>query len=247
MKDELIIINHIGTSEIEAVVNELMTLVEEVKETTGKATILAFGSRKAIDKLKEEHIEIDYIDDLILRENGKHSVITIMPTHLIGGNDYQRVKQFVDRVGNELDTGKNCSYIEVKKPFLTNYENLKQLAMTIHKRIPKGDKHVLFVGHGTSDESKMYYDNFIQTYRKFDNDSSFMDLYTPIKDILVNIPERIALVPLFTASGHHVKVDLFEGEQSVYKQLKEAGKEVFIYSESLLAQKDVRKIYINSL
>lgn len=247
MKDELIIISHIGTSETEAVINELMVLVEEVKDTTGKTTILAFGSRKAIDKLKDEHIEIDYIDDLILREFEKHSVITIMPTHLIGGSDYQRVRQFVEQVENELGAGKECSSIVLKKAFLANHENVRKLALTVHKRIPKKDMHILFVGHGTLDASKMYYEEFIETYRELNRNSSFMTLNTPIKDVLMNIPDSIAMVPLFTASGHHMRIDLFEGEQSIYKQLIKAGKEVTLYKESLLAQKDIREIYVNSL
>ncbi|MDD3141115.1 MAG: sirohydrochlorin cobaltochelatase [Lachnospiraceae bacterium] len=180
-------------------------------------------------------------------ESGKQSVITILPTHLVGGSDYQRVKQFVEQIENEFDTEKNCSNIVVKEALLTNHENVKQLAIMIHKRIPKSDAHVLFVGHGTSDESKMYYDDFIQTYRELNKGSSFMDLNTPMKDILVNMPDRIALVPLFTASGHHVKIDLFEGERSIYKKLTEAGNKVILYKKSLLAQKDIREIYINSL
>ncbi len=247
MKDELIIINHIGTSEIEAVANELMVLVEEVKEATGKATILAFSSQKAIDKLKEDHIEMDYMNDLILRELGNYTVITIMPTHLVGGSDYQRVKQFVQQVKNELDTGRKCSSIVLKEAFLTNDENVRKLALTIHKRIPKKDRHILFVGHGTLGASKMYYQEFIKTYRELNRNSSFMTLNTPIEDILVNIPNQVTMVPLFTTSGYHVKMDLFEGEQSIYKQLIKAGKEVTLYKESLLAQKEVREIYIHLL
>lgn len=247
MKEERIIIYHIGTSKVEALVKELNVLVEEVKVATGKDVVLAFSSKKAIDTLRQEQIEIGFIDDEIHKAAETHCAITIMPLHLVGGGDYQRVKKLVEQMKYERGADKRSQNIRLLRPILSDCDNRKKLADVIHTSIKKCDDHVLFVGHGTSDGSIQHYDEFNQSYRELGRQSSFMTLRTPVEEVLRNIPDTIALVPLFTVSGCHVERDLFEGEQSIYRKLTQAGKEVAPYKESLLAQKDIREIYIHAL
>lgn len=247
MKDELIIVNHIGTSVEKVIDEELSLLVKDINEATHSKTILAFSSQRAIDKLEKKNICIEHIHDSILTAMGNYNVIKVLPTHLVGGGDYQRVKDFCEHASKDLNVGDFNSDIMLVESLLTLGKNVKNLAKIISELIEEENTYIMFVGHGTSHQSKEYYDHFIHEYKKISKDVYFVSLDTHIAKILPNLPDKVVLFPLFTVNGHHIQKDIFQGDKSIYRQLVDQGIQVYQYNKGLLSYDKVRKLYVESI
>ena len=95
---QLIIVNHIGTSVLETVEKELLTLVNEIEAKRPHArVVLAFGSDRARRKLGSKGMSVQSIQQA-LEEGiaGDYEKITILPLHLIGGRDYSNLEAVVE-------------------------------------------------------------------------------------------------------------------------------------------------------
>ena len=65
--------------------------------------------------------------------------------------------------------------------------------------------------------------------------------------VVGNESKNIHVFPLFTVSGHHVRMDIYDSEDSIYKQLLNSGYNETLYREGLLSYQAVRELYIKSL
>ncbi|WP_058485360.1 sirohydrochlorin cobaltochelatase [Defluviitalea phaphyphila] len=229
MKDELIIVNHIGTSNVDAIDNELKWIVKEIENEKNCEVALAFNSQYVINKLQKKNVQIKHVKDLLLEAVGNYYIIKILPIHLVEGIDYQRLKDVCERIYDNLYTRNTCSKIILIEFLLKDKKNVQSMTKIISDIVKEKDMHILFVGHGSLHDSEIYYRNFIDSYREINNRVSFMTLKTPISSILNEIPDEVVLFPLFTVSGHHMQKDIFEGEESIYNQLKKFGKKIHAY------------------
>ena len=247
MNDELIIVNHIGTSVVEVIENELELLVNDIKKATKQKTVLAFSSQRAIDKLEKKGIRIEHIHDVILSAMGNYRTIKVLPTHLVGGGDYQRVKAFCERAASQLDIGCVSSSIMLVESLLTDENKVQSLADIIQGLIKEKSIHVLFIGHGTLHQSAIYYERFMKEYRELNNQVSFMTLDNSVEQMVLDVPEEIVVFPLFTVNGHHIRKDIFEGDYSICQQLLKRGKVIHEYRNGLLFYENIRKLYVESV
>lgn len=236
MKENLIIVNHIGTSVVEAINQELSPLVNDVKKLTTGEVLLAFSSRKAIAKLLQKGIKVPHVEDVVKNSIENYS-IKILPTHLVGGDNYFEIENFINN--NLLYEGN----IQLVKPLLSNEENIKIFVNIINTLIRDNKSHILFVGHGTTHASNIYYDYFIEEYKKINENISFITLKTPTK----NISGDILIFPLFTVQGHHLTRDIYSGEKSIYNCLNKENRKVDCFNRGLLAIPEIRKLYIEQL
>lgn len=247
MKEQLVIVNHIGTSVIKAVNNELMPFVREIKERLDCDTVLTFSSKRAINKLASKDIEVEYFYDLIRKVNKNYRFITVLPTHIVGGDDYQSIYKNIEIISKELEVKASSPKIKLIEPFLIRKNNIQQLAKVINNLITDKGQHVIFVGHGTKNESNNWYSKFIQAYKKISPRVSFLSLNESVHSILNQTPQEVLIFPLFAVNGYHMHKDIFSGDQSIVNQLREAGKIVSSCKNGLLSYSEVRKIYLDSL
>lgn len=247
MNKNLIVINHIGTSVVEVINKELQLLAMDIEMATEQKTILAFSSQRAIDKLLKKGIRIDHIHDVILSSVGDYKSIKVLPTHLVGGGDYQRVKEFCESASTQLDIGKVSTTISLVESLMTVESKVEKLASIIHGLIKEKNVYTLFVGHGTQHQSSKYYLRFMEAYGKLENQTGFMTLDDQLDQKILELPDEIVLFPLFTVNGHHIRKDIFEGESSISRQLAQQGKVIYEYKNGLLHYKEVRKLYVDSV
>lgn len=233
MSDELIIVNHVGTSVIDAINNELNPLVDEIKAYTGKETILAFNSERAIKKLKNKDIHIEHINNLLTNRH-----IKILPTHLVGGNDFNILSDFIKNHCKNIQ-----SNIKLLEPLLSSRKSSIELAKVISQLTKNYEGQIVFIGHGTSDDSNKYYYKFLEIYKEYNSNIKFMTLNDDI-----NISsKKVFLFPLFSVNGHHLRKDIYEGENSIYNRLIMSGKDVKVLKNGLLGKKEIREIYLKQL
>ena len=144
MKDSLIVVNHIGTSVVEVIEEELNTLINEIERSTGSQVVLAFSSQRAIDKLERKNVKIEHIHDAILRAAGVYKTIKVLPVHLVGGGDYERVKAFVENAEKTLFVGGVQTKILLIEALLADSNLVDALAEVLYQRVDQKDTYVLF-------------------------------------------------------------------------------------------------------
>lgn len=237
MKEELIIVNHIGTSVIEAVEKELMALAEEIRRDTMKDTVLSFNSRRAILKLKSKGLLIPSLDEVIESAIGKYERVTILTLHLVGGSDYEMVLEKVASFEGKLNIRVICPLLKDKEAFDAVLDYTHQ----IQERAGCG---FLIVVHGTSHESNDLYLDLFRSLKLKNDHVYLLSLLDDVHDQMAKLPEKMYLFPLFTVTGHHVQKDLFDSEESIYKTLIKSNKEVAFWRNGLLLSPEIRAIYI---
>lgn len=247
MKEQLIIVNHIGTSFVTAIDNELRPLVREIEESLGCETVLSFSSKGAINKLIGKDVEVKYFYDLIRQVSENYRLITVLPTHIVGGADYQSIYDSIETMSKELQLRTNLQKIKLLEPLLIRKGNIQRLAKAINNLIADKNQHIIFVGHGTINESNSNYTKFIQAYKEISKNVSFLSLNESVHSILHQTPQEVLIFPLFAVNGYHMHKDVFSGDASVVNQLQEAGKIVDSFKNGLLSYSNIRKIYLDSL
>lgn len=237
----LIIVNHIGTSVLETVKTEMLTLVEEIEAIKPEAKVLlAFSSDRARRKLGSKGMDVismqRALEDGV---EGGYKDITIMPLHVVGGRDYKNLAAVVDI----LDCG-----IRLLKPLLFDEKTTRITAEAIRWSLTEEDrvKQILAIGHGTDDESQRHYQAL---------ETAMSDLGLAVKvltleddrSLMDGLSEEVVLYPLFTVSGYHLKKDVFEGDKSIRQYLEKTGHRVKAYQSGLLAMPTIRRIYLDRL
>lgn len=249
MNEQLIVINHVGTSILETIYSELNQLVLDVqKEWVDTDVTLTFNSRRAIKKLVNKGMDIPYFYDYI--ESGimdEYKEILVLPVHFVVGHDYLELKETISGYDDN---------VRLLKPVLSEDKNCEKLAKIIveNLNVEDRDKPLLLVGHGTGDcIGNKHYDVLLDQVNKYHQRTKFITLKQVdnplwIHDIKSQFGQQeIVLFPLFTVCGHHVAMDIFEGSNSIKSQLEQADVKVKIYKHGLLGYRGFRSLYIDVL
>lgn len=235
MLKKAIVVSHIGTSVLDVVENEIKVLVSELSDQSGINTVLAFSSKRAIKKLSKHNIDVAYIEEAIADLVAQGYSVTILPLHLVKGNDYLKLQ----------DISRQYSDVLVLSPLLASDNNVNQLAKVVFEKIVEKCCPVLFVGHGTDNEHLHSYDKFLEAYKSLNNETYLMTLNSDIDKIVSKLPDEIVLFPLFSINGYHVSHDLFNKDDSIYHQINSSDIKVHQYKNGLISYPEVRKIYLN--
>jgi len=243
MKKNLIIVNHIGTSVVDTVKQELMVLVDDIKMSRPESeVVLAFSSDRARRKLGTKGIDVMSMQRAL--EWGIESgfvQMTIMPLHVVGGFDYRNLSAVVETLNMNID---------LKEPLLASSSSIIDVAKSIKQSLTPKDqeKMILLIGHGTEDSTNYLYTRLEAQLIKEGLKAKVKTLTTDF-DRLVEAIEGYAVVlyPLFTVSGYHVKKDVFDGDDSILNRLSNLGYDVTGYNQGLLAFDVIREVYLDKL
>lgn len=237
MKDELIIVNHIGTSVLEAIEQELMLLVDEIKAFTQKDTVLTFNSNRAISKLKSKGFCVPTLDEILKSAIGQYEHVTIVTMHLVGGLDFEGVLEQVACFKEQIAIKVLCPLLKDKYAFEALIEHMQKI-------IPNEETGLLVVVHGTGHGSQGYYLELYSALKVKKDKVYLLSLLDDCYNQLSTLPEKIFIFPLFTVTGHHVQKDLFDSEKSIYNILKDSNKEIAFWRNGLLSSPEIRAIYL---
>lgn len=224
----MIIVNHIGTSVIGTLEKELLPFVEMVRASVQEKVVLAFSSKRAVEKLRAKHFDVMHIETVIESAN---EPLKILPVHLVGGTDLENLKS-------------KYSDLEFLPPLLSNHEDCEAFAKVLSELI-NDEQHTLFIGHGTKDASHKMYEVLEHCLKKYTAHVTVMTLADDVSQL--KIEKELVMFPLFTVAGHHVKKDLFRLPTSFKCQLLDQGYDVTTIEKGLLSYESIRQLYINKI
>lgn len=189
---------------------------------------------EAIDKMIEEGFDEIYVQSL----------------HIIPGAEYHDLTHIVLK----KEKGKDVK-IKFGHPLLageTDYRNT--IAALKHQTEKFSGKHIVFVGHGTYHPSNACYSQ-LQNMMKEESEKlhvanieGYPELPLLIKGLKKENVKKVVLMPLMIVAGDHAKNDIASDEEDSWKTILENnGIEAEVYLHGLGENKEIRKIFINTL
>jgi len=196
-----------GTSHNETC-EETITAIEKhlAKAMAGRRLYRAWTSRFIIRKLRErDGVEIDTVEEALVRmaDDGIRDVL-VVPTHMLGGAEYDKVLAAVDQGcrsgeggattgdGSEAETY-TFDRISISRPLLDSDEDIQKLAAVIADELlecercgvesrssdepPEGaDAALVLMGHGSADrpEVNRVYHKLEEEFRRAGHDNVFV-------------------------------------------------------------------------
>lgn len=211
----------------------------------------AFTSSFIIRKLKQtEDLEIDNITDAMKRAHADgFRNLVIQPTHLMQGNEYEKIKAAVQEAAPLFDR------ITIGKPLLSGDEadpDALITALSDELADSADPQHVhLFMGHGSDAEANEVY-ALLQdrlTARGYENVLiATVEGKPSLEDAMEMLGKRhcktVILQPLMVVAGDHAVNDMAGDEDSWKTELEEAGYTVRCVMKGLGEIPAVRRIYV---
>ncbi len=165
-----------------------------------------------------------------------YATVVILPTHLIAGIEYKKLKSL---------EGEN---VVVQRPLLNDSEDLLKLARILKSITNEDDGALVFVGHGSEDRAALAYLALEDVLKEEIGPNAFLvnlESYPKLSDRIEKIQsyDKATVIPLMIVSGEHVLWDVIESPDSVKNTLEAAGLEVDVKAKGLGAYKKIRDLF----
>lgn len=208
----------------------------------------AWTSRVLRKKLLDvEGIEIPSVAEALerLMEQGTEDV-TVQPTHLLRGEEFQRLEQEIVQFAGSF------SRIALGSPLLSDEDDIRKIAGILEKEYPVTEGELLvLMGHGSAVSGFPVYE-LLQ--KQFEADGftgacvGTVEFEPGIAPVLERIrkekPRKVHLAPLLLSAGGHVLSDMSgDGSGSWKNQILMEGAEVICHLRGLGEMEDVRVMY----
>jgi cobalamin biosynthesis Co2+ chelatase CbiK len=175
---------------------------------------------------KRDGIKIDTVEEALngLADDG-FSKIYIQPTHVINGDEYEKMLRDIDRVESRFET------VKVGTPLLTETSDYQIVAKEILSQLPKLDKKeaLVLMGHGTEHHVNAVYPAMDYHFKAMGHPNVFVgtvegypDLETVLNQVNQYKPEKIVLLPFMVVAGDHACNDMAGDEEDSWKSVFEA-------------------------
>ena len=192
----------------------------------------AWTSRIIAKRMKARGVNIENETEALERlQNENRERIALISTHIIPGQEYDRVK---DCAGD----------LPVSEPLLMDEDDLKWMAGLLHDIARQEGRTLLVMGHGTEHRANAAY----STLRGLLPDDVKLACVEGelgldgILDELEAVPgKKLTLMPLMLVAGDHAKNDLAGDEEDSWKsRLQARGFDIALRLEGLGALQPVR-------
>lgn len=154
----------------------------------------------------------------LCREGYSH--VWIQPTHLIPGEEYDRLK------GEARQWRDRFTLLKIGEPLLVQEEDYDTIVSIMRRRFPAGEGEAcIFMGHGTYHEANRVYEKIEKRLEKEENRSYFMatvEGIPSIEDVLRALEEReeirkVRLIPFMLVAGVHALDDMAGDQEESWK------------------------------
>ncbi|MGI6730663.1 MAG: sirohydrochlorin cobaltochelatase [Anaerovoracaceae bacterium] len=201
---------------------------------------------------KRDGIKIDTVEEALngLADDG-FSKIYIQPTHVINGDEYEKMLRDIDRVESRFET------VKVGTPLLTETSDYQIVAKEILSQLPKLDKKeaLVLMGHGTEHHVNAVYPAMDYHFKAMGHPNVFVgtvegypDLETVLNQVNQYKPEKIVLLPFMVVAGDHACNDMAGDEEDSWKSVFEAeGYQVDTILKGLGEFEGIRDLYLKHL
>ncbi|MPQ42932.1 sirohydrochlorin cobaltochelatase [Clostridium tarantellae] len=256
MKKAILVVSF-GTSYLDALKNSIEKIENYIGHTFKEYRIQrAFTSNMIIKSIKKKH-NIDILTPeealLKLKSEGVEDVI-VQPLHIIPGEEFQYVKNVVDKYLNSFKSikiGRPIFYFqgieELPQDYTLFIESVKHLFNDV-------ESTVLF-GHGSANPSNSCYGCLQAVLQDEGYDNVFVGTvegYPNFNNVLKTLKrkniKKVKLVPLMVVAGDHAKNDMASEEEDSWKSMLESeGIKVKVHLSGLGELDSFNELYINRI
>ena len=208
----------------------------------------AFTSSIVRQKLAGRGIEAPGVSQVLeqLAKDG-YTHIWIQPTHLIPGEEYDRLQAEAARWKERF------TFLKVGEPLLLDEEDYDTVVGLMQERFWPGEREVcIFMGHGTYHQANRVYEKIEKRLEKESRGRFFMATVEGIpslEEILDRLEkhpaiEKIILVPFMLVAGEHAMHDMAGEEAGSWKnRCRERGYKVDCVLHGMGAWPEIRRLY----
>lgn len=235
--NKAILVVSFGTSHLDALAKGIAPIEDAIKKAYPDCDIhRAFTSPTIMRKLRAGGMKIYNCSDMIERLTAQgYSQIDIVPTHVIGGQEYEGVMQAAN----------GCS---VSEPLLDQPEDYAALAAIYNDIAQQCGRTLLLMGHGTEHAAN-------ESYRKLAgllNENAYLACVEGEFDLEGIMPElqklsekQLLLMPLMIVAGDHAKNDLAGDASDSWKSmLMEAGFDVDVRLDGMGSMPVIQRMFV---
>ncbi len=209
----------------------------------------AFTSGIVCRKLSARGIRVQSVTEALqtLHEDGC-SHVWVQPTHLIPGEEYDRLK------AQAAGWQERFTLLKTGEPLLVQEEDYDLVVTRMRNRFPAAaDEACIFMGHGTYHAANRAYEKIEKRLEKTTGRRYFMATVEgkpSLEEILNALDKqtgirRIRLVPFMLVAGEHVLHDMAgEGAESWKNKCRARGYEVDCVLHGMGSYPEIRELYV---
>ncbi len=242
-----ILVVSFGTTKAETREKNITALENAVRDKY-KSARRAFTSEMIRKILNNRGMGIDNTTSALekMKREGV-SEVKIMPTHLLYGNEYDKMLLQIKEFDGVFES------VQVSKPLLANSEDCLKVLQAVRKETLKdSDTALILMGHGTDHFVNFVYGamNFIAT------ENGYNDMYITTVEgqptfenavdwIVRKGYKKAILAPLMLVAGDHAENDMAgDEEDSLKTMLESVGVVVECKIKGLCEYEDIKELYL---
>lgn len=247
-----ILVASFGTSHLDTLGKTITAIEEDAgKAYEGTSVYRAFTSNMIRNKLKTEYdISTENVSEALhrMKLDGIQRV-RILPTHVIPGEEYEKVLSEAALQQDEFDE------MRIARPLLGYPDDYKTCVKAVMDEIKLADDEALFLmGHGTEHFSNSAYPALEYTFHSMGYEQVFVGTvegFPAFEDAFARMSgsgkKKILLAPFMVVAGDHAKNDMAGEEDSWLTALNERGYETRVLLQGLGEMKEIRNLFIEHL
>lgn len=247
MMEQGILVISFGTSYKDAEEKSICKVEHTIREKFKPIPIYRAYTSKIVRKILAKSGEIiDSTSEALIRmKNDGIKDVFILPSHLIYGEEYDKIKNIVQ------EEKENFNNITLGKPLLGDVDDMKRIAHILHMEYPLDDDECLvLMGHGTKYFASMVYPTmeYICHEQGFKNMyvgtiKSYPDIDIVIKKVKNAGKKKAILIPFMFVAGEHAVNDMAGEEDSWLTRFRKEGIETKVVIKGLGEYEKIRELY----
>lgn len=209
----------------------------------------AFTSVIVRRRLSERGIAMQSVSEALRQfEVDGYTHIWVQPTHLIPGEEYDRLK------AEALGFKDRFALLKIGEPLLVQEEDYDNVVTIMKERNPVSDDEAcVFMGHGTYHEANRVYEKIEKRLEKENGRRYFMatvEGIPSIEEILEQLAaeravRRLRLIPFMLVAGDHALNDMSGEEAESWKSIcSSRGYEVSCVLHGMGFYEEIRELYV---
>ena len=252
MKKKAILLVSVGTSELTALNNTTVRMLEQVKERFPEYYCnMAFSSEHILAKMNVKS-ETPFLSvSEALEEHLRNGVeeVFIQPTNLLNGLETDGMLEQLEEYKGKFQVFK------IGRPLFSSKEDyIKTLQAILDQVNPKEDEALVLIGHGSNHLAGSAYQNL--EYTAYTNGYRQVLVGTveggksqnmTLRKLSLSGLKKVRLMPLLFVAGYHAKKDIAAEDGSWKCVLEDAGYEVVPHLVGLGEIDGIRELFIRHL
>ena len=239
-----------GTTYEKALENSISALENTIAASFPEYEVIrAFTSRHVISALRKKGSIVDTVSDAFekLIAEGFDEII-VQPTHIIGGNEYERLCREAEMFRERFKR------LVIGSPLLSDDDDIGAVCGFFEKKFG-GEKAVAIMGHGTEHAANKVYQKLWDRFAADGFDNIFvgaMEGALTISDIIPKLKSggyhEIVVTPLLLVAGEHAYNDMAGDGPSSWRSVLEADGFGFVpVIKGLGEYEEIRSLYAEHL